>query len=132
MKNIEQDYDELRPEYRRRDFAGSVRGKHAYDELEFSGYARALLYCVAEDEGLKFTGHSLLEEVRAHRQPGDWTYEIDDANQITLRYWLSPTASIEESISNPPCVNNPQLRAELQNLLTTHIRALKSKVAATS
>ena len=128
MKNIKQDYDDLRPEYSRSDFAGSVRGKYAYVELEFSGYARALLYCVAEDEGLSFTNHSQ----GAARQPGDWTYEIDDANQITLRYWLSPSASIDEPMSNPASVSNPQLREELQNLLTTHIRALKAKVAASS
>lgn len=131
MKSIKPDYDDLRPEYRRSDFGEMVRGKYAYVEFEFAGYARALLYCVAEDEGLKFTKHSQGDD-RARRRRGDWTYEIDEANQITLRYWLSESSSIEEPISNPPSVSNPQLNAELQNLLTTHLRALKTKVAANS
>ncbi|HEX6043210.1 MAG TPA: hypothetical protein VFZ22_01875 [Pyrinomonadaceae bacterium] len=90
--------------------------------------AGAFVVCMGEEEGLNFTNHSQ----GAPRRPGDWTYEIDDANQITLRYWLSPSASIDEPMSNPPSVNNPQTRAELQNLLTTHIRLLKTKVAASS
>jgi hypothetical protein len=131
MKNIKQDYDDLRPEYSRADFAGSVRGKYAYVEFEFAQYARALLYCVADDEGLTFTNHSK-DDDRARRRRGDWTCEIDDANQITLRYWLSASANIEEPMSNPSSISNPQLREELQTLLTTHIRALKTKVAANS
>ena len=132
MKNIKEDFeDTLRPEYSRSDFAGSVRGKYAYAEFEFADIAGAFLYCVAEDEGLKFTNHSQGDD-RRHRRRGDWTYEIDDANQITLRYWLSESENIEEPMSNPPSVNNPQLREELQQLLTTHIRALKTKVVANS
>ena len=126
MKNIKDDYDDLRPEYRRSDFIGSVRGKYAYADFEFAGMAGAFVVCMGEEEGLTFTNQSQ----GATRRRGDWTYEIDDANQITLRYWLSASESIEEPMSNPPSVNNPELRKELQNLLTTHIRLLKAKVAA--
>ena len=128
MKNIKQDYDDLRPEYTRADFAGSVRGKYAYAEFEFAGMARAFVVCIGEEEGLNFTNHFQ----DAARQRGDWTYEIDEANQITLRYWLSASDSIDERMSNPASVSNPQLREELQNLLTTHIQTLKTKVAANS
>jgi hypothetical protein len=130
MKNVKQDYDDdLRPEYTRSDFANSVRGKYANAEFEFSGFARALIYCVAELEGLKFTPHSQSSN-RDHR-PREWTYEIDKANRITLRYWLSESSSIEEPIpgTNRPSIT-PRESRELQNMLTLHIRALKAKVAA--
>jgi hypothetical protein len=129
MKNIKQDYDDLRPEYTRADFAGSVRGKFAYDELDFASFARAAVVCVGEDEELSFIPHSR-PGARVDRRRGDWTYEINDSNQITLRYWLTARASIDEPMSNAPSVSNPQLRDELHSLLTTHIRALKAKVAA--
>src|SRR5262249_7310224 len=112
-------------------FAGSVRGKFAYDELDFASFARAAVVCMGEDAELKFIPHSQGDDP-AQRRRDDWTYEIDDANQITLRYWLSASASIDEPMSNPPSVSNPQLREELRILLTTHIRALKAKVAANS
>jgi hypothetical protein len=129
MKNIKQDYDDLRPEYDRAFFANSVRGKYADAEFEFTGVARAFIHCVAELEGLKFTDQSQGND--RDRRRGDWTYEIDNANRITLRYWLSESLSIEEPIAtaNPPCIT-PKQSPELQNLLTTHIRALKAKVAA--
>jgi hypothetical protein len=129
MKNVKQDLDDLRPEYRRSDFGEMVRGKYAFVELEFASFARAAIVCVGEGEDLRFNPHSQ-DGNRVRRKRGDWTFEIDDANQIILRYWLNGSASIEEPISNSPNVNNPQLRAELQNLLTIHIRNLKAKVAA--
>jgi hypothetical protein len=129
MKNIKQDYEDLRPEYTRSDFANSVRGKYANAEFEFAGIARALIYCVAELEGLKFT-HQAQGGDRHHRR-GDWTYEIDDSNRITLRYWASESSSIEEPIpgTNRPFIT-PLESPDLKNLLTQHIRALKAKVAA--
>jgi hypothetical protein len=130
MKNIKQDYDDLRPEYTRSDFANSVRGKYANAEFEFTGFARALIYCVGENEGLKFGNDSQGNCLPDHRL-GDWTYEIDNSNRITLRYWLSESSSIEEPI---PGINRPHITPRespvLQNLLTLHIRALKAKVAA--
>ena len=128
MKNIKQDYDDLRPEYDRAFFANGVRGKYANAEWEFSGIARSLMYCTGELEGLKFTDES--QGNRDHRR-GDWTYEIDNTNRITLRYWLSETSSIDEPIArtNPPSINSKEC-PELQDLLTLHIRALKAKVAA--
>src|SRR6185503_5691173 len=120
MKNVKQDYDDdLRPEYTRFDFANSVRGKYAYVELDFVSFASAAVVCVGEIEELRFIPHSVGDD-RVRRRRGDWTYQIDDANQITLRFWLNTTSSIDEPMSNPPSVNNPQLREELQNLLTTH------------
>jgi len=131
MKNIKQNYDDLRPEYTRSDFADSVRGKHAFlfSELEFAELVQLIVVCAGEDEGLTFTHHSQGNVLAGHRQ-GDWTYELDHANQITLRYWTGEFGSIEEPISNPPCITTPQERQDLQSLLTTHIRALKGKVAA--
>jgi len=51
----------------------------------------------------------------------------DNSNQITLRFWLGEFASIEERISNAVTVTNPLERAELQNLLLHHVRALRSR-----
>ena len=130
MKNIKQDLgDSLRPEYERSDFGEMVQGKYVTSHLQFAEVVRLLLTCIGEDEGLKFIHHSEGNS-RAGRRPGDWTYEIDSANQITLRYWLTELGSIEEPISNPPCVNNAQERSDLQNLLLNHVRALKTRVVA--
>jgi len=127
MKNIKQDFaDSLRAEYRRSDFGEMARGKYATTPLEFSELVRLLLACIAEDLGLKFGYYS----PGNHSKSGDWTYELDNANQITLRYWLSEFGSIEEPISNPPCVTTPQERSTLQNLLLNHVQALKNKVDA--
>jgi hypothetical protein len=127
MKNIRHDLDdELRPEYRRSDFGEIIQGKHATAQIEFAELVRLLLACVGEDEGLTFISHSLENQLVSHN-PGDWVYEIDDANQITLRYWINEQGSIDESISNPCCITSPQERSELQSLLLKHVRALKAK-----
>ena len=130
MKNIRQDLgDSLRPEYKRSDFGEMVQGKYATTELQFAEVVRLLVACIGEDEGLKFTQHTAGNSP-ATRKRGDWTFELDGANQITLRYWLSEFGSIEESVSNPPTVNNAQERSALQKLLLNHVRTLKTKVDA--
>ncbi len=130
MKNIRQDLDEsLRPEYRRSDFGEMVRGKFATTPLELSELVCLLLTCIGEDVGLKFNHHSPGNLLVDHKR-GDWTYELDNANQITLRYWLNEFGSIEERISNPPCVITPQERSDLQNLLLYHVQSLKNRVDA--
>ena len=131
MKSIWQDFDDLRPEYQRSDFGEMVRGKHALLELELAEFVRLWIACIGEDEGVTFTLQSQGNYLAAHRS-GHWTYEIDNANQITLRYWLSEFSSVEEPVSNPPyaIVSTPQERAELQDLLRKHVRELKARVAA--
>ena len=130
MKNIKQDIvDSLRPEYSRSDFGEMARGKYAATQLAFSELVRLLLACIADDQGLKFNHHSPGNR-RANHKHGDWTYELDNANQITLRYWVSEFGSIEEPISNPPCVRTAQERSALQNLLLNHVQALKNRVDA--
>ena len=129
MKNIKQDSDDLRPEYKRSDFGEFVRGKYAWTQLEFSEVVSLLIACIGEDEGLMFTHHSV-GNYRAGHKLGDWTYEIDNANQITLQYWLSESRSIDEPITNPACITNNQERLDLQHLLLTHVRFLKNRVAA--
>lgn len=130
MKNIRREVDDsLRPEYKRTDFGEMVRGKFAVTEIEFSELVHLILACIGEDEGLDFVHYSRGNTLAGHKL-GDWTYEIDGANQITLRYWLNEIRSIEEPISNPPCVTTPQERSDLQNLLLTHVRNLKLRVSA--
>ena len=130
MKNIKQDFDDsMRSEYRRSDFGEMVEGKHATTQLEFAEFVRLLLACIGEDEGVAFIPHSSGNYLAAHKA-GDWTYEIDNANQITLRYWLSEFGNIEEPISNPPCVSTPQERLDLQNLVEKHVRSLKARLSA--
>jgi len=128
MKNIRQDLgDSLRPEYERSDFGEMVQGKYAATPPPFAEMVRLLLACIGEDEGLKFINQSE-NHSRSSRKPGDWTYELDNANQITLRYWLSEFGSIDEPVENPSCVNNAQERSDLQNLLFKHVQALKASV----
>lgn len=130
MKNIRQEHgDSLRSEYRRTDFGEMARGKYANTQLEFPELVRLLLACIAEDAGLKFNCHRPGDYLTNHKR-GDWTYELDNANQITLRYWRSEFENIEEPIAVPPRVTSPQERLALQNLLTTHVLALKNKVDA--
>lgn len=130
MKNVKQDVgDSLRPEYKRSDFGEMVRGKYAQTQVQFAELVRMLLACIGEDEGLTFTHHSSGNQLAGHKS-GDWTYEFDNANQITLRYWLSEFNSLEESLSNPPCVITNDAGTELHNLLVDHVRALKTRVAA--
>jgi hypothetical protein len=123
--------DSLRAEYSRSDFGEMVQGKHATTQLDFAGFVRLLLVCIGEDEELKFVHHSPSNDLAAQKA-GDWTYEIDNANQITLRYWLNEFGSIEEPISNPPCVTTPQERADLHNLTLKHVRTLKAMVKTSS
>jgi hypothetical protein len=125
MKNVRRDFaDSLRPEYRRSDFGEMVHGKHATTQVEFAELVRLLLTCAGEDEEVNFVRHSLGNQLAGHKH-GDWTYEIDNANQITLRYWLD---SIEEPIANPPCVNTPEESSDLQKLILKHVRTLQAKV----
>ena len=129
MKNIRQDLnDSMRREYRRSDFGKMVRGKYATTQLELAELVNLLITCIGEDFGLKFI-HSNNNQLANHKR-GDWTYELDNDNQITLRYWLNDFGSIEEPISNPPCVTTPQERSDLQSLLLHHVQALKNKVDA--
>jgi hypothetical protein len=83
-----------------------------------------LLTCIGEDEGMKFIHHSQGNYLADHG-PGEWTYEIDNANQITLRYWLDSQMNVSEEIPNPPCVMTPKERAELQDALLKGVRSLK-------
>jgi hypothetical protein len=129
MKNIEVDpEDTLRPEYKRSDFGEIIRGKYATTQVDFHQLTEALLACIGEDEGVKFMHHSTGNRL-AHRKSGDWTYEFDNGNQITLRYWLSEFGSIEEAISNPPSVITPKDRTELQDALLKGVTSLKTKLA---
>ena len=88
-----------------------------------------LLTCIGEDEGLKFIHHSIGNYLAQHR-PGDWSYEIDNANQITLRYWLNEFESIEEPIKNPPAVANTVDRTDLHEALLKGVMELRAKIAA--
>jgi hypothetical protein len=106
-----------------------VRGKYAKTQVEFAELIHLLLTCIGEDEGLKFIHHSPGNQLADHK-PGDWTYEFDNANQITLRYWLSEFNSLEEPLPNPPCVMTNEAGSDLQNLLVQHVRSLKARVDA--
>jgi hypothetical protein len=126
MKKIKPEIEDwMRPEYKRSDLGEVVRGKYANTELEFSDLVRLILACIGEDENIQFTHHSLGNQ----HKPGNWTYEIDNAKKIILRYWLTESLNIEEPISNPTVVTNPNERAELQKLLHEHARMLKARVS---
>ena len=118
----------LRPEYKRSDFGELISGKYASVQVDFHHLTGLMLTCIGEDEGVRFTHHSIGNYLANHK-PGDWTYEIDNANQITLRYWLSEFGSIEESITNPTSVMTARDRTELQNALLKGVTSLKAKVA---
>ncbi|MEP6818996.1 MAG: hypothetical protein ABJA18_05640 [bacterium] len=127
MKNIKSELDDwMRPEYKRSDLGKVVRG--AVTQVEFAELAALLLSCIGEDEGVAFMHHSAGNYLANHRA-GDWTYEIDNANQITLRYWLSESSSIEETITNPTSVATPKDRTEFQSALLKGVLNLKTKVA---
>lgn len=129
MNNIKHDLDDsLRPEYRRADFGEMIQGKYATTEIEFAELVRVLLACIGEDEDLKFVPHSSESRLADHRT-GDWTYEIDTTNQITLRYWHNELISVEGVLSSPCCVTTPEGRAELQNQLRAQVRILKAQAA---
>ena len=129
MNSIEADpEDTLRPEYKRSDFGEIIRGKYATTQVDFQQLTGALLTCIGEDEGVKFKHHSIGNYLAQHK-PGDWTYEIDNANQITLRYWLSEFGSVEEAISNPPVVMTPTERTDFHQALVKAVTDLRVKVA---
>lgn len=129
MKKVKTELDDwLRPEYKRSDLGELVRGKYANTEVEFSEAVRLLLSCIGEVEHIHFSHHSV-GRYGEQRRAGDWTFEIDIGNQITLRYWLSEHANVEELVSNPPAITKPAERTEFQDLLVKHVRALKDKAA---
>lgn len=128
MKNLKQDLaDSLRPEYRRSDFGEMVQGKFALTQVDFAELVHLLLTCTGEDEKVHFVHYSIGNQLADHKR-GDWTYEIDNANQITLRHWLNEFRSIEEPITNPPCITTPEERSHLQKLILGHVRTLKARV----
>lgn len=130
MKNIEADpEDTLRLEYKRSDFGEIIRGKYATTQIDFHQLTGALLACIGEDEGVNFMHHSTGNRLANHKS-GDWTYEIDNGNQITLRYWLSEFENIEQAISHPTCVGTPRERSELQDALLKGMTSIKTEVAA--
>jgi len=129
MKNIDLDpEDTLRPEYKRSDLGEMVRGKYATTQVDFYQLTEAFLACMGDDEEVRFLHHSIGNYLAQH-QPGDWTYEIDSGNQITLRYWLSEFGSIDEAITNPPVVMTAKDRKDLENALREGVNSLKTKVA---
>ena len=128
MKKIRSETEDwLRPEYERADLGELVRGKDANTEVEFGELVALMIACIGEDNNIRFE-HSKGNHL-ARRNKGDWTYEIDNANQITLRYWLSDFKNIAEEISNPACVSTPKEREEFQMLLLDHFLILKAKVS---
>jgi len=130
MKNIKSELDDWgRPEYKRSDFGEMVRGKYAAAQVDFTELTALLLTVIGEDDGIKFSHHSIGNSL-ADRHFGDWTYEIDNANQITLRYWLNEFRGIEEAISNPSVVATPKERKDLQQALFKGVSDLRAKVAA--
>jgi len=129
MKNLRQNLDDsLRPEYKRSDFGEMVQGKFADTQLEFAELVSLLIACIGEDEGLKFIHHSPANCSAGHKS-GDWSYELDDANQITLRYWINEIRNIAERISNPPNITTPQERSDLHTLILRYVWILKNRVA---
>ena len=130
MKNIKSELNDWgRPEYKRSDFGEIVRGKYATTQVDFAELTALLLAVIGEDEGIKFIHHSIGNYLTDPR-PCEWTYEIDNANQITLRYWLSKFGNVEESISNPSNIMTTKERSELQEALLKGVMSLKIKVAA--
>ena len=128
MKNIEaeSEVDELRPEYKRSVFKKFLHG--AVTQVEFAERVALMLACMGEDENIRFMHHSIGNYL-AKYQSGDWTYEIDNGHQITLRYWLHPEGNIEVNVTNPPCVVTAEDNNNLIDALTTGVRILKKKVA---
>lgn len=128
MKKISEEINDwLRPEYERTELGELVRGKYASTQVEFAELVHLMIACIGEDEGLRFERHSLGNNLAKHRA-GDWTYEIDNAHQVTLRYWINEFRSVEESVSNLPVITHPRERTELQSTLRKHILLLKDKV----
>ena len=119
----------LRPEYKRSDFGELIRGKYATTQIELNQLVEVLLACIGENVGVQFVHHSIRDRLANHIN-GDWTYEIDNGNQITLRYWMSEFSSLEETISNPSNVMTPKERSELQEVLENGVMSLGKKVSA--
>ena len=129
MKNIKQEFDDsLRQEYKRSDFGELIQGKYAVSEVQFAELTELLLACIGEEEGIQFSSHSIGNYLADHKL-GEWTYEIDNANQVTLRYWLNSLSSVSEAISNPPCIMTPQDRAQLQDALLKGVTSPKAKAS---
>jgi hypothetical protein len=129
MKNIRQEFDDsLRREYKRSDFDDLVRGKHGVTEVEFADLTGLLLSCIGEEEDITFSISSIGDYLASHTA-GEWTYEIDNANQITLRYWLSASNNVSEILSNPPCVMTSQDKAQLQDALVSGVARLRLKAS---
>ncbi len=129
MKNIKPELDDsMRAEYKRSDFGEIVRGKYAATQVDFAELTALLLTVIGEDDGIKFTHQSIGNYLADHRA-GEWTYGIDNSNQITLRYWLDSLKNVSEEISNPPCAMTPKERSELQSALLEGVKKLKAKVS---
>jgi hypothetical protein len=130
MRNIKSELeDSMRASYKRSDFGEIVRGKYATAQVDFAELTALLLAVLGEDDDIKFIHHSVGNSL-ADPHLGDWTYEIDNANQITLRYWLDSIGNISQEISNPPGVMTPKERSELQNALSEGVRRLRAQVDA--
>ena len=129
MKNIKSElFDSLRSEYQRSDFGEIVRGKYAATQVDFHQLTNVLLTSIGEDEGVKILDQSMGQPLTPH-QPGDWKYKIDKAQLITLRFWLSEFASIDQPLSNPTNVITSRDRRELQAALLKGMTVLRKKVA---
>src|SRR5258705_3943434 len=117
-----------RPEYKRSDCDEIVRGKYATTQVDCAELTALLLAVIVEDEGIKFIHQSIGNYLADHRAD-EWTYEIDNSNQITLRYWLDSRRNLSKEIPNPPSVMTPKERAELQVALLESVKKLKAKVS---
>lgn len=132
MRNIKTEIeDSMRANYERSDLGEIVRGKYATTQVDFSELTALLLAVIGEDDGIKFI-HQSVGNIPADHQLGDWTYEMDNANQITLRYWLNSLGNISEEISNPSCVMTPKEKSELQNALSEGVSRLRVQVSTHS
>ncbi len=130
MKSIKKVFDDsLRPEYRRSDFGKMIKGKYEAAQVEFTELARLLVTSIGEGQGLNFRHHSSGSSLAGHKR-GDWTYELDNANKITLRYWVNQFRSLAEHVPNQPSVTTPEERVDFQNLIATHVGILKTRVDA--
>ncbi|MEK6333713.1 MAG: hypothetical protein AABM67_02130 [Acidobacteriota bacterium] len=128
MRNIKPELEDwLRPEYKRSDLGELIRGKYAVTQVDFADLTELLLSCIGEDEGIKFLHHSIGNYLANHKS-GEWTYEIDNANQITLRYWLDSLENVREELSNPPCVTTAEDKEKLLSALVEGVRQLNAKV----
>lgn len=120
--------DSLRAEYKRSDFGEMVQGKFANSEIDFAELVGLLITCIGEDEGLRFKQHSATTCSAGHKS-GDWSYELDNNNQITLRYWIDEIRNIAEPVSNPSLITTPPERSDLRDLILSHVRTLQNRVA---